>query len=523
MSFYLRGKDDVELFACTWLCQISDLGVGEVLGAGTKQLHFLLAGFFPCSSYFLLSSKMYSKVAIVAALGAFVAAAPAPQLPTFSFATAPIAPVRPTPVTGSTTHGPYSGQPTTTGALSKPALAQTIAPLPASAPSYTNSNGELQASNMTVPYQPAGGMNTNGSEPYYHPLSDFDYESFTLALYQEWIELDLFHNGLATFSVQDFEDAGLTAEDRYLIQFMAEQEVGHATLISNILGAAAPPQCTYNYPFTTVREYVDFCQRLTRFGESGVYGFLGHLDSQAAATLLLQSITTEARQQMIFRQFNGQFPMPVWFEVGIPQSWAWTLLAPYISSCPANTTRLAWQNFPALTILDNPNTNTIDPTINANASYNALTGGDSASSTAVDADNYCVNATAVGEDCSAAITHNRTIPLSYAGRPIYLSWEDAGQPVGPNNSYVTARSAVADAPRFALFVNQLNATFVPLQNISGNTAVAVQPEGFVYENDPIINGTTFIAITSQNPYITSYNLSNINSYVYAGPALYAAG
>jgi hypothetical protein len=26
--------------------------------------------------------------------------------------------------------------------------------------------------------------------------------------------------------------------------------------------------------------------------------------------------------------------MPVWFETGIPQSWAWTLLSPYIKSCP---------------------------------------------------------------------------------------------------------------------------------------------------------------------------------------------
>ena len=51
--------------------------------------------------------------------------------------------------------------------------------------------------------------------------------------------------------------------------------------------------------------------QLTRWGESGVYGFLEHLDSRAAAEMLLQSITTEARQQMIFRQFSGLFPMPV--------------------------------------------------------------------------------------------------------------------------------------------------------------------------------------------------------------------
>lgn len=466
---------------------------------------------------------MYTRPSAVLFLGALAAAAPAPQLPTFSPATAPIPPVRSSQVTGATAHGPYSGTPTVTGALSNgvPTL-QTIAPVPAPSPSYANENGLLQDP-QPLAYQPAGGAGTNGTIPYYHPLSDFDYESLTLALYQEWIELDLFHNGLATFSVADFEAAGLTAEDRFLIEFMADQEVGHSTLLSNILGVAAPPQCTYNYPFTTVREFIDFCQRLTRFGESGVYGFLGHLDSREAATLLLQSITTEARQQLIFRQFNGQFPMPVWFEVGVPQSWAWTLLAPYISSCPANTTRLAWQNFPTLTILNNPNTNAIDPQIGANDSTNALPGSDPSNSTTVAGDNYCVDATETGKDCSAAISRNRTNPLSYPGRPIYLSWADVNEAIGPNNSYITSRSPVADAPRFAMFVNQLNATYVPLLNISGNTGVAIQPNTSTFAGDPTINGTSFIAITSQDVFVTPFNLSNINPFVYAGPALYSSG
>jgi rubrerythrin len=62
-------------------------------------------------------------------------------------------------------------------------------------------------------------------------------------LYQEWIELDLFRDGLKRFSAEDFKAAGLNAADRDLIEFMAEQEVGHATMISNILGAEAPQQC----------------------------------------------------------------------------------------------------------------------------------------------------------------------------------------------------------------------------------------------------------------------------------------
>lgn len=272
-----------------------------------------------------------------------------------------------------------------------------------------------------------------------------------MGLYQEWIELDLFHDGLARFSVADFEAAGLTATDRFLIEFMADQEVGHATLLSNILGAQAPVQCTYNYPYTTVREFIDFCQKLTRFGESGVYGFINHLDSREAAQLLLQSITTEARQQMIFRQFDGLFPMPVWFETGVPQSWAWTLLAPYISSCPANQTRLAWQNFPALTVLDQPN----PARINANSSGygEATTGSNPLNQTAVPSSDSCLNSTVVGESCSPAISQNRSIPLSFPGREVYFSWETAGKQVGPNNSYVTSTSA--GAPQFVVWVTQL--------------------------------------------------------------------
>lgn len=302
---------------------------------------------------------------------------------------------------------------------------------------------------------------------------------------------------------------------------MADQEVGHATLLSNMLGAQAPVQCTYNYPYTTVREFVDFCQKLTRFGESGVYGFINHLDSREAGQLLLQSISTEARQQMIFRQFDGLFPMPVWFETGIPQSWAWTLLAPYISSCPANQTRLAWQNFPALTVLNQPN----PARINANRTRLGETVGRTASAPLneklVPAADTCFNSSVVGEDCSPAITQNRSIPLSFAGRQVFLQWETPGKAVGPNNSYITATTA--GAPAFVAWVTQLNLTYSALTLTGNNTGSTFQPNTSTYAGDPAINGTMFIAITDANLTLTPFNLSMINPHVVAGPALYQAG
>ena len=420
-------------------------------------------------------------------------------------------------VTNVTSHATYIGAPTTTGALSTSVIAASIPALPPGPDAYKYpADGKLHAPEP-APYTPSGGLGTNGSAPVYRVQSDFDYQSLALALYQEWIELDLFHWGLATFSVEDFEEAGLTAEDRFLIEFMADQEVGHATLLTNMLGAEAPVQCTYNYPVNNVREYIDFNQKLTRFGESGVYGFLNHLNAREVGQMLLQSISTEARQQMIFRQFSGLFPMPVWFETGIPQSWGWTLLAPYISSCPANQTRLIWQNFPALHIINQPN----PARINGSDVWNETTGGwtNTLSTANITQSEACLNKT-VGEDCSPAITHNRTVPLSYPGREVFLEWDTPGQPIGPNNSYITSTSA--GDPKFACWVTQLNVTYSPLLNVSGNTAYTIQPNVSTYEGDPAINGTMFLAVTDLDLYVTPFNLSMVNPHVYA-LALYQAG
>ncbi|KAI0487716.1 hypothetical protein F4859DRAFT_525790 [Xylaria cf. heliscus] len=423
------------------------------------------------------------------------------------------------PVTNVTYHGPYTGPPpTTTGAISTTVLASAIPALPP-VPGKLQypADGKLHQPEP-APYTPGGGLGTNGTEPVYRVQSDFDYESIALALYQEWIELDLFHYGLATYPVEEFEEIGLTAEDRFLLQFMANQEVGHATLLTNMLGPQAPVQCTYNYPSMNLREYIDFSQKLTRWGESGVYGFLNHLDAREVAQLLLQSISTEARQQMIFRQFEGLFPMPVWFEVGVPQSWAWTLLAPYIASCPAGQTRLIWQNFPALRILNQPN----PARVNGSDAWNETLGdyAQTLNTTGVSSCDACINARRVGEKCTAAITHNRTNPLSYPGRQVFLEWDAPGQAVGPNNSYVTSTSA--GSPKFAAWVSQLNVTYSPLQNISGNRAYTIQPNISTYEGDPAINGTVFLLVTDRELPVTPFNLSQVNPFVNA-LSLYQAG
>lgn len=407
------------------------------------------------------------------------------------------------------------------------------APAPSSLAATLLEHAGSLLNNETIPanYSPPGGVGVLPTDPppKYTTISDFDFQSINLALNQEWIELDLFHKGLAMFSKEDFAAAGLSDADQYLIEYMADQEVSHAELLTNMLGPRAAKQCTYQYPFKTVRQFIDFCQKLTKFGESGVYGFLPHLDSRPAANLLTQSITTEARQQMIFRQFAGAFPMPVHFETGLPQAWAWTMLSPYIKSCPKENPLIQFQIFPSLNITNNPSM--IDTTSNGNISTHE-------SGTIV---YYPQNNSTMGAGNGtssiylAAISTNRT-SLSYPGREIHLKWNKPGHETGYDGRYKT--DSTAGAPKFALWVAQLNATYTPLYNINltSRTATTFQPNGTVFppdgftksipdspkNNNPIVNGTMFVALTDKNLHVTPFNLSLVNPHVVAGPALYQA-
>ena len=124
-----------------------------------------------------------SIVSVLLAVAPAAIAAPAPQAAYYSAAASPVAAAVPDPrvvssqVTGTTTHGPYTGKPTTTGALSLSVLAASIPALPPNPTATTYpSDGKLH-NPEPAPYTPAGGLGTNGTEPVYNVKSDFDYES----------------------------------------------------------------------------------------------------------------------------------------------------------------------------------------------------------------------------------------------------------------------------------------------------------------------------------------------------------
>lgn len=179
--------------------------------------------------------------------------------------------------------------------------------------------------------------------------------------------------------------------------------------------------------------------------------------------------------------------MPVWFEAGVTQSMAWTLLSPYIKSCPASNPTLVWQNFPTLYITNNPNGT--DPHF------------------------------------GPAVTHNRTA-LSAPGREVTFRYDPPGQKTGYDGKYVTNTTAKGPA-KFAMWTSQLNTTYTPLYDFGyagDGTVKATQPGGYLFsELNPVVNGTMFVALVDEDIYVTPHNYSKVNQHIVAGPALYQAG
>ena len=116
------------------------------------------------------------------------------------------------------------------------------------------------------------------------------------------------------------------------------------------------------------------------------------------------------------------------------------MLAPYISYCPENQTRLgvyildviastaklivfkAWQNFPVLHILNNANINRYSPNDTAqdgsevtgprivDPSISNLTSGS------------CENLNVTGYGCGPSVAHNKSEPLSFPGKKALFEW-----------------------------------------------------------------------------------------------------
>ncbi|KAL2838106.1 hypothetical protein BJY01DRAFT_251114 [Aspergillus pseudoustus] len=145
------------------------------------------------------------------------------------------------------------------------------------------------------------------------------------------------------------------------------------------------------------------------------------------------------------------------------------------------------------------NANTI--TFNETSDIDNFNGtGDPSSTFTLPANETCVHVNETGYSCDPAITHNRHDPLTFPGR----------------------KGAGGGEPKFVAWLSQLNLTYTDLNLTGNNSGYTYQPASEVYETDPGVNGTSFIAITDDDPFVTPFNMTLLNPNVVA-LGLYQAG
>lgn len=175
--------------------------------------------------------------------------------------------------------------------------------------------------------------------------------------------------------------------------------------------------------------------------------------------------------------------MPVFFETGISQAMAWTLLSRYIVSCPSSNPYIEWPIFPWLSVTNEPN---------------------------LLQDGYL-----------SAITHNRT-SLTEEGRLVELAWDAPETGISYDGKYNSSLGGLVKGsdnkqPTHVAWISQLNVTYTEIEITGERAGQTYQPGGTVFENvdQSIVNDTMFLAVVDEPLYVTPYNLSLLNDHIFA--------
>ncbi|KAG8904793.1 hypothetical protein FRB99_001183 [Tulasnella sp. 403] len=181
-----------------------------------------------------------------------------------------------------------------------------------------------------------------------------------LQLYQFFLNLEylqdaLLSSGLNTFSDTAFTNASFPAWTRRRFQQIAQHGTSHIQLLKSALGKSAPAPCNYTFPYNDVNSFVTLTSTLKSITVSSYIGGIQYVDSRKtlpALTAAASILSNQARHSAwIFSavQKGGAWSSAFDSPLGLPQTYS--LITPYIASCPSTNPKLPVAAFPRLSLL----------------------------------------------------------------------------------------------------------------------------------------------------------------------------
>jgi hypothetical protein len=169
------------------------------------------------------------------------------------------------------------------------------------------------------------------------PITDAVILNYALTL--EHLEDKFYREGLANFTVADFEAAGFDATVYDNIVKVSSDETTHVAVLTAALKAAGVKpveECVYAFGVTDPKVFLATAAILEGVGVSAYLGAAADIMSKAYLTEAGSILTVEARHSSYIRNALGEVPFAVPFDAPLSYDEVYTLAAPFFVSCPAD-------------------------------------------------------------------------------------------------------------------------------------------------------------------------------------------
>ncbi|CAD6575125.1 MAG: hypothetical protein TREMPRED_001313 [Tremellales sp. Tagirdzhanova-0007] len=170
------------------------------------------------------------------------------------------------------------------------------------------------------------------------------------ALTLEHLEFTFYTQALEKFDAGAFSAAGFPEWVRNRFVQVRNDEGSHVALLTGAIGPNATQACTYDFPYTDPTSFVALAGIIENVGVSAYLGAADDIASAAYVTVAGSILTTEARHQTwISAAVDASNPWSSPYDTPLKYNGVYTLVAPFITSCPSSNPTLPVKAYPTLT------------------------------------------------------------------------------------------------------------------------------------------------------------------------------
>jgi len=178
------------------------------------------------------------------------------------------------------------------------------------------------------------------------------------ALTLEYLERTFYQQSLNKYDASTFKNAGYAAYVRERFTEIAYEEAVHVNFLSTALkaaGATPVEQCTYDFGVDSVESFRDTAEIFEGIGVAAYLGAAPSITNKAYLAVAGSILVVEAEHETWIRSaVDTEDPFPRPFFAPLDFNQVYTLVAPFIKSCPSSSPSLPFHTFPSVTIAPEP-------------------------------------------------------------------------------------------------------------------------------------------------------------------------